>query len=86
LIAYGGGTLVSSRIAGGLLDELHLFVNPTATGAGMPVFPNVEHNQQLRLAALDRSSAGSPRGTSSRRAPDRAHPALHCLASRRHGR
>ncbi|MFI6742594.1 dihydrofolate reductase family protein [Nonomuraea sp. NPDC050451] len=36
LIAYGGGTLVSSLIARGLLDELHLFVNPVANGAGMP--------------------------------------------------
>ena len=40
LIAYGGGTLVSNLIAEGLLDELHLFVNPTALGAGMPVFPS----------------------------------------------
>ncbi|KUJ67591.1 deaminase [Streptomyces albus subsp. albus] len=38
IIAYGGGTLVSSLIAEGLVDELHLFVNPTAIGAGMPVF------------------------------------------------
>ncbi|GAA4536293.1 MULTISPECIES: dihydrofolate reductase family protein [Nonomuraea] len=39
LIVYGGGTLVSSLIAAGLVDELHLFVNPTSIGAGMPVFP-----------------------------------------------
>ena len=51
MIAYGGGTLVSSLIAKGLLDELHLFVNPAAIGAGMPVFPNVGHHQQLRLVA-----------------------------------
>jgi dihydrofolate reductase len=51
MIAYGGGTLVSSLIAEGLLDELHLFVNPAAIGAGMPVFPNLEANQQLRLVA-----------------------------------
>ena len=49
MIAYGGGTLVSSLIAKGLLDELHLFVNPAAIGAGVPVFPNVGHYQQLRL-------------------------------------
>src|ERR671916_2199759 len=30
IIAYGGGALVRNLIAGGLLDELHLFVNPTA--------------------------------------------------------
>lgn len=39
MIAYGGGTLVSNLIAEGLLDELHLLVNPTAIGTGMPVFP-----------------------------------------------
>jgi dihydrofolate reductase len=49
MIAYGGGTLVSSLIAGGLLDELHLFVNPTAIGTGMPVFPTAGGYQRLRL-------------------------------------
>jgi dihydrofolate reductase len=51
IIAYGGGTLVSSLIAKGLLDELHLFVNPTAIGAGMPVFADTGTHQQLRLVA-----------------------------------
>lgn len=49
LIAYGGGTLVSSLITQGLLDELHLFVNPTAIGAGMPVFGDPGTYQPLRL-------------------------------------
>ncbi|MET9511168.1 dihydrofolate reductase family protein [Streptomyces flavidovirens] len=49
MITYGGGTLVSSLIAEGLLDELHLFVNPIAIGAGMPVFANTVAYQQLRL-------------------------------------
>lgn len=51
LIAYGGGTLVRSLIAEGLLDELHLFVNPTAVGAGMPVFPSLADRQRYRLVA-----------------------------------
>ena len=51
MIAYGGGTLVSDLIAKGLLDELHLFVNPTAIGAGLPVFPDLGVHQQLRLVA-----------------------------------
>lgn len=49
LIAYGGGTLVSSLIARDLLDEIHLFVNPTAIGAGMPVFGNDVTRKQVRL-------------------------------------
>ena len=51
MIAYGGSTLVSSLIAGGLLDELHLFVNPIAIGSGMPVFPDLGAHQQLRLVS-----------------------------------
>ncbi|MEU6787718.1 dihydrofolate reductase family protein [Nonomuraea angiospora] len=51
MIAYGGGTLVSSLIAQGLLDELHLFVNPVAIGAGMPVFGDAGDYKRLRLVA-----------------------------------
>jgi dihydrofolate reductase len=50
MITYGGSTLVSGLIAKGLLDELHLLVNPTAIGAGMPVFASGAH-QHLRLVA-----------------------------------
>ncbi|MFF5261828.1 dihydrofolate reductase family protein [Actinomadura viridis] len=49
LITYGGGTLVSSLIAKELLDEIHLFVNPTALGAGLPVFANTGAYQQFNL-------------------------------------
>ncbi|MCP9952076.1 dihydrofolate reductase family protein [Actinomadura madurae] len=49
LITYGGGTLVRDLIGRGLLDDLHLFVNPTAVGSGMPVFPAGGY-QRLDLA------------------------------------
>ncbi|MDQ3643388.1 MAG: dihydrofolate reductase family protein [Actinomycetota bacterium] len=58
MIAYGGGTLVSGLIAKGLLDELHLFVNPTAIGAGMPVFANLDAYQPLRLVAAQPFDCG----------------------------
>jgi dihydrofolate reductase len=58
MIVYGGATLVSSLIGKGLLDELHLFVNPTAIGAGLPVFPNLGAYQQLRLVAARRFDCG----------------------------
>ncbi|MET8990282.1 dihydrofolate reductase family protein [Nonomuraea wenchangensis] len=48
LIVYGGGTLVASLAEADLIDEYHLFVNPTAIGSGMPVFPG---RRQLRLAS-----------------------------------
>ncbi|MFI0464324.1 dihydrofolate reductase family protein [Saccharopolyspora sp. 5N102] len=51
IIAYGGGSLVASLIAEGLLDELHLIVNPTAIGAGLPVFGATGSNQQFDLVA-----------------------------------
>jgi dihydrofolate reductase len=35
IIVYGGATFVSSLINVGLIDEFHLFVNPTALGNGM---------------------------------------------------
>lgn len=58
MIAYGGGTLVSGLIAMGLLDEIHLWVNPTAIGAGMPVFANLGAHQRLRLVAAQPFACG----------------------------
>ncbi len=49
IMVSGGGTLARGLIAEGLIDELHLFVNPVAIGAGMAVFPELGSNQQLRL-------------------------------------
>ena len=40
LIAYGGGTFVASLLAEGLVDDIHLMVNPVALGSGMKVFPS----------------------------------------------
>ncbi|GIH76633.1 dihydrofolate reductase family protein [Planobispora longispora] len=49
IVVYGGSTLVSNLIAANLIDELHLFVNPTAIGTGLPVFPATGANQPFRL-------------------------------------
>ncbi|WP_181775485.1 dihydrofolate reductase family protein [Amycolatopsis pittospori] len=49
IITSGGARLAADLIALGLLDEIHLFVNPTAIGAGLPVFPALGSNQALRL-------------------------------------
>jgi dihydrofolate reductase len=47
IIAYGGSIFVTSLIQHGLIDELHLFINPTAIGrVGLPIF---DGKQDLRL-------------------------------------
>ncbi len=35
IIVYGGATFVSSLIKAGLIEEYHLFINPTAIGYGL---------------------------------------------------
>jgi dihydrofolate reductase len=49
MIVYGGGTLVSALISKGLIDEYHLFINPTLLGAGMPIFQSLAQRQSLEL-------------------------------------
>ncbi len=49
LIAYGGGKFVSALIKNGLVDEFHLFINPTALGSGMSIFRELAHPQELKL-------------------------------------
>lgn len=51
LIVYGGSTLVTGLVARGLVDELHLFVSPTAVGDGLRVFPDDAGYQRLRLVS-----------------------------------
>jgi dihydrofolate reductase len=49
LIAYGGGNFVSSLIKAGLIDEFHLFINPTILGNGMTIFKELDGKQNLTL-------------------------------------
>ncbi|MFA6596247.1 MAG: dihydrofolate reductase family protein [Ignavibacteriaceae bacterium] len=49
IIVYGGATFVSSLIKAGLIDEYNLFVNPTAIGAGMPIFKELDMKQNFTL-------------------------------------
>ena len=49
IIAYGGATFVSALIQHGLIDEFHLFINPTAIGSGMPIFRELASKQNLTL-------------------------------------
>ena len=49
IIVYGGGTFVTALINASLIDEFHLFINPTAIGNGMTIFRGLNHNQNLKL-------------------------------------
>lgn len=55
IIVYGGATFVSSLIENGLIDELHLFVNPVAIGAGMRVF---DTRKRMKLTASTAYTSG----------------------------
>ena len=58
IIAYGGGTFVSALIKQGLIDELNLFVNPVALGAGMPIFRDLDSRQKFVLETSRAFSCG----------------------------
>lgn len=49
IIAYGGGTFVSSLIKAGVIDEYYLLVNPTIIGKGMPIFSEISEKNALKL-------------------------------------
>ena len=49
IIVYGGSTFVSALIKKGLVDEFHLFINPTSIGNGMSIFKELAGKQNLTL-------------------------------------
>jgi dihydrofolate reductase len=49
MIVYGGAGFVSSLIKEGLIDEYHLFVNPTAIGNGMTIFKSLDRTQKFSV-------------------------------------
>jgi len=58
IVAYGGATFVSELIKHGLLDELHLFVNPAAIGAGLTIFREPGRTIAMKLAGSDSYDCG----------------------------
>ena len=49
IIVYGGASFVSSLIKNNLIDEYHLFINPTAIGKGLTIFNGLKSNLNLKL-------------------------------------
>ena len=58
IIAYGGATFVASLIEQGLIDEYHLFINPTAIGNGLSPFKQLQNNLALTLVKAAPFSCG----------------------------
>jgi len=49
IIVYGDAGFVSSLIKEGLIDEYHLFVNPTAIGNGITIFKSLDRTQKFSV-------------------------------------
>ena len=49
VIVYGGAGFVSSLIKNNLIDEYHLFINPSAIGKGMEIFKSLDDAMKLKL-------------------------------------
>ena len=58
IIAYGGASFVSSLIKQGLIDEYHLFINPSAIGDGMTIFKEIDHKQDFKLIKATQFECG----------------------------
>jgi dihydrofolate reductase len=49
IIAYGGASFVSALIQHNLIDEFHLFINPSIIVRGLAIFKDLDHRQDLIL-------------------------------------
>jgi dihydrofolate reductase len=58
IIVYGGAGFVSSLIKNNLIDEYHLFINPTAIGKGLEIFKEVSPKFSLRLIKSTKFDCG----------------------------
>jgi len=53
IIVYGGAEFVSSLVQDDLIDELNLFINPTAIGKGLRIFLDRTNLQLIRSQAYE---------------------------------
>jgi dihydrofolate reductase len=49
MLSFGGATLISSLMNQGLIDEVHLIVNPLILGGGKALFKDVKERRTLKL-------------------------------------
>lgn len=58
IIVYGGASFVSSLVKNNLIDEYHLFVNPSALGKGLTIFGDLEARLALKFLGSKGFSCG----------------------------
>ena len=58
LLKYGTGALDRTLLAHGLIDELHLWVHPVATGNAQRLFDGIVDTLQLNLVDVHRFKSG----------------------------
>jgi dihydrofolate reductase len=58
MYAVGGATLVGSLMNAGLVDELHLIVNPLVLGGGKALLKDVKERQALKLVRAKPLASG----------------------------
>lgn len=58
IVTYGGATFTSELIRHGLIDELHLFVNPAAISVGLTIFREPDRAIKFKLAGAQQFDCG----------------------------
>lgn len=58
IMVYGGSAFVSSLIQNNLIDEFHLFINPTAIGNGLSIFKELHQSLDLHLETCKKFECG----------------------------
>jgi dihydrofolate reductase len=58
MLTFGGATLVSSLMNLGLIDEIHLMINPLVLGKGKSLFKDVEERHALKLVRAEPLKSG----------------------------
>jgi dihydrofolate reductase len=53
IVVYGGAGFVSNLVNENLIDELNLFINPTAIGHGLKIFPGRTNLQLLKSQSYE---------------------------------
>jgi dihydrofolate reductase len=59
LVIYGSGSLVSSLMKEGLIDEFQFFIQPVVLGKGKPEFPNLDKRYWMKLVKVTPLKSGA---------------------------